>query len=388
MAWIEQHGAGWRVRYQRPDGTIGTDSGYTNPTDARSRADDINYESKRGTFTDPRKAQTTLNELIEIWREAHEVSSNTWSKYDSYIRNHIEPRFGTTEIGSIKRITVKTWSKKLRRDLKDATVAEIISLFSTILAEAAEEDLITKNPCRRLGLKLAPSDRREIVTPTRLLPIADRCGPYRTMIIVAAYTGLRWGELAGLQWRNVHLDRSPHAAIVVDPNVGALHETAGHLELGPPKTPASARTVHLPPFLAELLREHATTQFHDHVFTGARDGLLRRSNFNRRIWRPAVAGQASRGWRPLQPGLDFHGLRHTQKSWLSEDRIYEVLQHDRLGHEMSGVRGIYTHVTQLMIDTMITALENKWRISQMTPVAATPADDRQRDHISPQSGKP
>ncbi|MGZ3143793.1 hypothetical protein ACVDFE_17710 [Lentzea chajnantorensis] len=66
-------------------------------------------------------------------------------------------------------------------------------------------------------------------------------------MITAAYTGLRWGELAGLQWIRTHLDSNP--CIVLDPEFGALHEVGGQkLELGPPKTPASARDFHLPPF--------------------------------------------------------------------------------------------------------------------------------------------
>ncbi|WP_263249604.1 tyrosine-type recombinase/integrase [Saccharopolyspora rosea] len=309
----------------------------------------------------------TMSEWISTWRDAHDVSAATWQKYNSYLRNHIEPAFGDMALGDIKRITVKSWVKRLRRHLSDATVSGIVNLLSTILSEAVDDELLTTNPCRRLGLSLDPAQRREITTPARLLHIAHRCGRYQPMIITAAYTGLRWGELAGLQWHNVALDRSPYATITVDPDIGALHEIAGGLQLGPPKTPASARTVHLPPFLAALLREHAADQPHAFVFTGPRGGLLRRSNFSRRVWHPAVAGDTTRGWAPLQPELDFHGLRHTHKSWLDEDRVHQVLQHARLGHRMPGVRGIYSHVTDPMTDHMITQLQHRWHRSHPDP---------------------
>jgi hypothetical protein len=75
------------------------------------------------------------------------------------------------------------------------------------------------------------------------------------MTITDAYTGLRWGELARLQWSRTYLDAgSPH--IDVDPNIGALHKVRRRLELGPPKTPVGVRTVHLPTFLAD---EHGRT---------------------------------------------------------------------------------------------------------------------------------
>jgi hypothetical protein len=86
----------------------------------------------------------------------------------------------------------------------------------------------------------------------------------------------------------------PH--IDVDPKFGALHEVRGRLELGPPKTPASVRTVHLPPFLADELRAHRDrnpdARF---VFTGAGGGLHRRSNFRRRYGCPPWPGTSRRG---------------------------------------------------------------------------------------------
>jgi integrase len=65
-------------------------------------------------------------------------------------------------------------------------------------------------------------------------------------MITAAWTGARWGELAGLRRHNTHLG---DAAIVIDRHSGALHEVNGRLELGQPKTDESARTITLPPFL-------------------------------------------------------------------------------------------------------------------------------------------
>lgn len=362
MAWIEGHGAGWRVRYYRPDGTIGSETGFTNPDQARDRAADIEYETRQGTFNDPRKAQTTLGEWTEIWCDAHDVAEGTWAKYNSHLRNHIRPKFADTPLEEITHIKIKQWVKGLRRHLGDATVADIVTLLSMILGEAVEEDYIGKNPCRRLKLNLDPSTPKETASPSVVRRIADRCDPaYRTLIITAAYTGMRWGELAGLQWHNVNL--GDNALITVDPDKGALHEIGGRLELGPPKTPASARPIHLPKFLVQLLTEHAARQHHDHVFTGPRDGLLRRANFRDRIWRPAVAGNKKRGWAPIQAGLTFHGLRHTHKTWLNEDHADKALQHQRLGHRMPGVEGIYSHVTQPMIDHMLTALDHRWRRS-------------------------
>lgn len=180
----------------------------------------------------------------------------------------------------------------------------------------------------------------------------------QVMIVMAAYTGMRWGELAGLQWSRTDLQAG---ALTVDAKDGALHEVGGMLALGPPKTKASVRDVHLAPFLVELLTElralQPTARF---VFTAAEGGWHRRANFRRRVWLPAVAGDTRRGWDPIAPDLHFHDLRHTHKTWLIEDHVPDVLQHRHMGHRQKGAAGIYSHVTPLMITAMVDALQRRW----------------------------
>jgi integrase len=118
----------------------------------------------------------------------------------------------------------------------------------------------------------------------------------------------------------------------------------------------------------------AALDTHDHpmVFPGARGGYQRRSNFNRRAWTPAVAGDPDAGIPPILAGMHFHDLRHTHKTWLIEDGIPEIAQARRLGHRLGGVRGIYSHVTPAMRQRMVDVLETRWKsIQHRTP--ATPA---------------
>ncbi len=78
------------------------------------------------------------------------------------------------------------------------------------------------------------------------------------LIVAAAWTGARWGELTGLQRIHTHLDTGADngagsGVIVIDPGLGTLHESSRGLALGPPKTVESAGTITLPPFLVELM---------------------------------------------------------------------------------------------------------------------------------------
>ncbi|PSL57417.1 hypothetical protein B0I31_102395 [Saccharothrix carnea] len=54
------------------------------------------------------------------------------------------------------------------------------------------------------------------------------------------------------------------------------------------------------------------------------------------------------------------------KRWLIEDGVPEILQCKRLGHRMAGVRGIYSHVTQVMVDAMPDGLQRRWERSLRT----------------------
>ncbi|GAA3862683.1 tyrosine-type recombinase/integrase [Saccharothrix violaceirubra] len=360
MAWAEKHGDGFRVRYRLSDGSLRSETGFATRGDAEDRAADIESDQRRGRFVDPRLAQTSVGEWVTQWVDAHDVSGVTEATYDSHLRNHILPRFAATELGELSRMTIKAWAKTLRRSLSDRSVADVVGLLSMILGEAVDEGLIGSNPCRKLRLNAGDQPERPHADADEVTAIAGRMtSPANAALVVtAAYTGMRWGELAGLQWDRVDLDKQE---IRIDAKDGALHELRGRLELGPPKTPASVRTVHLPTFLTELLAEHrCDTPARKFVFTGIDGGLHRRSNFRRRFWLPALHGDTTLGWTPIKPHMHFHDLRHTHKTWLIEDHVPEVLQHKRIGHKFRGVMGVYSHVTRPMIDTMLQGLQARW----------------------------
>jgi integrase len=368
MAWAEKRGGRYRVRYRLPDGTLFTEGGFTTRAEAEARAADVESDQRRELFVDPRLAQTTLGEWVEVWSQALNVSAITWNTYQSHLRNHILPRFADMPLSQIQRMTVKAWVKTLRGTLSERSVGDVAGLLSMVLGEAVEEGLLGANPCRKLRTNTGYRPERPHACPDEVATLARRVSPDNAVLIItAAYTGMRWGELAGLQWDHTNLD---NGEIVIDPRAGALHEINGRLELGPPKTPASVRTIHLPPFHVELLtqlrRRHPDARF---VFTGADGGLHRRSNFRRRVWIPALIGldhaDARRG-RPIEPGMHFHDLRHTHKTWLIEDRVPEVVQHQRLGHRFGGVMGTYSHVTRPMIADLLAALQDRWEQSGST----------------------
>ena len=299
MAWVDRAGSNtWRVRYFKDDGTIGSISGFPTKTDAEHHADDMEADQRGGTFIDPARGKATLNAWIDDWLPALDVDIRTEENYRASLRRHIQPRWGVTPLTDISGIRVAAWTKELSANLAPSTVAGIMKLLRMILADAVNERLIAYNPIqprRRGRARTVRPTERIWATPDEVLHIADQAAAYyhpcgAVLIITAAWTGARWGELTGLHRRNLHLD---DRVMIVDPYLGALHEAgAGNQWLGPPKNAGSARTITLPEFLIPLLQRHLTSAPSDFVFTTPEGHWHRRSNFSRRAFRPAADGTA------------------------------------------------------------------------------------------------
>ncbi|MCL7377049.1 site-specific integrase [Streptomyces sp. 35G-GA-8] len=401
MAWVERRGTRWRVRYWNENGTAATAATFDNETEARTHADTLTTTTKAtadatsavppeapscplppatassdplpepDTWTGPRPVrQETFEAWALRWWETIEVGPNTAAGYRSLFDNHLRPRWGHLQLNDITPTAVTLWFKQLRDTYKPTTVAAIGKLFSLILSAAVRERLIPANPVR-IPRSRGRIRRDEIAWADehQVLAIARRSTHLGNtnlglLIITAAYTGMRWGELAALRRDAVTADAT---ALIVHPDHGALHEINGHHSYGPPKTAASDRTITLPPFLTDLITQNLRSHQRDHVFTTVTGRLLRRSVMQRRYWAPAVNGTTltdNTVWKPIKPGLTFHGLRHSHKTWLIEDGIPDVAQARRLGHTLPNqIDDIYSHVATKLNDRILEALESRWHRS-------------------------
>jgi len=77
-------------------------------------------------------------------------------------------------------------------------------------------------------------------------------------------------------------------------------------------------------------------------------------------------------WLPLVPGLTAHGLRHGHRTWMAEDGIPDILAEQRLGHEVPGMRGLYTHVSDRIREALVKALQARWEDSLRARAAIRP----------------
>jgi len=377
MAWVEQVGQySWRVRYRSGNGCESM-GGFHTLKAAEDYMLDVNADQRRGIWLDPAGARTHLAVWADRWLDVIDVEIRT-EENRRCLRLHILPRWGDTPLGEITASAVAEWLKLLRQRYAASTVAVLRTVLSMLLDDAVDDRLMATNPVRRRRRRGRRRDHGPAIAervwamPEHVLRVAEQAtmlggNDAGLLVLTAAWTGCRWGELAGLQ-RALDLARG---VITIDPDTGALHESAHRQWLGPPKTPASARTIALPPFLVTKLRDHLSQTDSAFVFTSPRGRPLWRSTFCRRVFRPAVNGDPSKGVYPVRPGLTFHGLRHSHKTWLIADGIPEIAQARRLGHHLANrLTEVYSHVAPEIEARLLRGLQQRW-IQATKPAAAS-----------------
>lgn len=401
MPWVEHtSGQNWRVRYRRIDGTVASEGGFTSAKSARARAHEIEADQHRNTFYDRSRGRVTLDTWLPRWQATLNIDEVTVENYLYLIGTHILPRFGTWPLGDIHASDIGQCSTDLHTGHEHSTVEGVVSLLGRILGDAVEDGLLPASPVHHHHNRGKRAFRipREMLwaTPEEVLRGAYQAEQLHdrgsaVLIITAAWTGCRWGELAGLQRHNTNLD---DRIIIIDPKIGALKETSKRQWLGPPKTPASARTITLPAFLAVLLKHHLATHASPMVFPNNAGGFMWRHSWRTRTFNPAFDGNLddphpSMRVDPIRPGLTFHELRHSHKTWLIAAGIPEIAQARRLGHRLDRrVVEVYSHVADEVEARIQAALKQAWLdarraiASHPTAPAVTPRTGRIRRQLT------
>lgn len=170
---------------------------------------------------------------------------------------------------------------------------------------------------------------------------------------VLVATGLRWGELAALQVRDLNLAGSTPTLSV---HRAWKRQRDNSLKLGPPKTKKSRRTLALSQGTVEILRRNIIAKKPgDFVFTTAWGNPWRHSNYYNRRWLVAVRSAQAKGF---QKSPRLHDLRHTHVSWLIAKNIPLPAIQARLGHEsITTTVDRYGHLVRALDGEIVAAIQ-------------------------------
>jgi len=329
----------WQARHREAGGALVPAPGpFRTKADANAWLNAAEVDQSRGAFVDPRRGKVALGEYARTWLDGRPLRPRTVELYAGLLRLHVLPELGAVNLGDLTPARVKGWHAALTRSAgPNSTVpAKAYRLLRTILGTATDDELLARNPCAIRGAGTEHAPERALVTIPQVAALADAVPDrYRALVVLAATSGLRWGELVGLTRSRVDL-----AAGTVRVDQAMIETADGKVTPGPPKSSAGRRTVNVPtPVLAALDAHLAAFVAADPealLFTGERSAPVRRRHFTY-VWQRAVADVG------LPAGTHFHDLRHLAGTLAATTGATPRELMARLGHGSMRAAMIYQH---------------------------------------------
>ncbi|MFD6357894.1 tyrosine-type recombinase/integrase [Nocardia tengchongensis] len=324
------------ARYAKPDGKWTRKRGFLRKRDAEEFLSDVHGQKKRGEYVAPSMGRLTVSEMGETWIKRQVHTKPSWSeRVESIWRVHVNPAWGTRQLASITRPEIRDWIAGIGRAA--STVQDIHGVFSAILDEAVDERRIAANPAKGVRLpRRVPVDHVYLTHAQVAELAADSKHPEIVMLL--AYSGIRWGEMAALRPRDIDLTRR---RIHITRSASKVNSRT---VLGPTKT-WELRTVAVPAEVAELLTPHIEAQGDPNGLLWTREnvgGPIRPPTsthwFTKAVERRIAASrptddEGNPTGAPKYPRLTAHQLRHTAASLMIASGAHVKTIQRQLGHK-------------------------------------------------------
>lgn len=270
-------------------------------------------------------AGLTVREYAAQWMEHRDLAPKTRSLYNALLDSRILPGLGDEVLKAVTPADVRAWWVGLGKDTPTRNTHSY-QLLKTIFNSAIADQMILVNPCQIASAGKPPKPRDvKPLTPAELVKVAEEVPTnYRVAVPVAAWCGLRFGELIELRRKDVHDDgtlmvlKIRRAATLVD----------GKLIVGKPKTDAGIRDVSVPPHIASQLRDHMK------VVTGSGpDAFVFTTTRGERLSTTAFTKQLKKGFAAVgKPDMRVHDLRHVGATFAAQAGATTKELMSRIGH--------------------------------------------------------
>ena len=314
-----------------------------------------------GTYIAPNKM--TVAQWLDTWQAEYlaNVKPSTVSSYEATIRNHLKPGIGAIRLDALTTHDIQEFYNSLRsptekrKDLSSKTIKNIHGILHHALQQAMLNNYIRTNPANACVL---PKVTKKKVKPMNEHQITDflkaiKGHKYENMFLVALFTGIREGEVCGLQWECVDFD---NGTILIDKQLQSLRgKVRGDREkyaLIPTKN-GKERTITAAPFIMNLLWKTKRAQDANRKDFGSdfqENGLVFTDEIGNRVTPQALYRAFKLVVTELgMKDVRFHDLRHSYAvdSLKSGDDVKTV--QENLGHATAAFTlDVYGHVTEKM----------------------------------------
>ena len=337
-----------------------------NQKEVRQKLSKVTTEIDEGLYLEP--AKMTLSDWMDLWYKEYTFDKkySTLKGYKAQINKHIRPGIGKYNLSQLNPMILQRFFNHLSEPnekgkvLSPKSIKNVYIILSGILEQAVENEMISKNPCKKVKL---PKVYNKQITPLTdkqvkdFLEIISTDEIYGTILRVIVFTGLRLGEAMGLTWDCVDFEKG---ALNINKQLQRRPQKDGGSTLTSVKS-GKPRILKPAPFVMQLLKIRYTEQImqkqrsedlwlawsneEEHkkalVFTNLQGGSLVPKRVYLHFKSAAVAIGA--------PDARVHDLRHTYAvlSLQNGDDIKTV--QENLGHASAAFTlDVYGHVSDRM----------------------------------------
>ncbi|HJJ05916.1 MAG TPA: site-specific integrase [Clostridiaceae bacterium] len=311
-----------------------------------------------------------FSEFTEIWKRDYgskELAPSTYKRYCRMLETRLLPYFGHFYVNKIKPTDIMQFYDLLSKDtqlirkkdnngsktlkpLSGKTILEHHRLLRAMLHKAVYWQVIVSNPAERVQPPKAKKPKRKYydddqckILLENLEQLDEEQIKYKTAIILTVFTGVRLGELMGLEWNDIDFR---NGIVSINRSSQYLADTGVFTKM--PKTESSIREVAIPDFVISLLEEYKLWYEEQKSLYGE---LWINSNrlFVQADGKPMHPSTISKWFVKFieqigLPVINFHGLRHTNATLLIAQNIDVAVVAARLGHaQITTTFNFYVH---------------------------------------------
>lgn len=306
--------------------------------------------------------QNLLTEWLENYQKEH-IKARTYSRYQGLITMHIVPTLGERNISELGRREIQEFLTQQKKDgnvrngekLSATSTNMMLSVLNLAFEYACDMEYIEENPCERVRRTKSEAKKIEAFTVEEQRAIEVEIGRSDDRrlhgVLLCLYSGLRIGELLGLTWNDVDLDRG---VIKITKTVYREKNESGTWQLcvDTPKTKASNRVIPLPEYITDMLRQNyrsAKTPYIVENKKGERMSIRSYQYIFEKLTERAGARK-----------LNFHALRHTFATRAIECGMDIKTVADIMGHQNASITlNRYAHC---MLDHKIEMMQKLPRV--------------------------
>lgn len=324
-----------------------TRRGFKTQKEAKKAERELLLSIEENGFTD-HSSKPTFKEVADLWLESYEttVKPTTYQNTRKYLNILIKDYFSDIRIESISVSMMQQIVLKLSK--RYTAYSLYLSVVNRVFKFAMSLGIVQANPVDRIirPKQQPPKSEKIALTKEELNQFLTLAKEHARPVLYAAwhtlaYTGLRKGELLGLEWSDIDLDNK---VISVQHNLVMVN---GKYRIQSPKTRKSIRKITIDDTTASVLKSWKLEQkklFFKNgvknsniVFSGSSGEYLDKSHFRVSLKKFLK--------RYDLPAITVHGLRHTHASLLFEAGVEPKTISDRLGHaNIQTTLDMYTHL--------------------------------------------